>query len=213
MTRLFSGFWAGLGTGRVLRCWGRALWLAALLLLAPLVSCDEGALDPEDSSLAPPREGYPAGPYGTSEGAVMADATFVNPDGSAFSLRELYADGANKLILLSTAAGWCTACIEEAPKLQQWHESHGERGLAVVVAYFEDASFNPATAESAGRWQTRHQLSHRVVADPSFLMAGYYDARLTPLNMIIEVETMEILWMTTGWDGATAEAIIRAKIR
>src|SRR5689334_10748420 len=71
-----------------------------------------------------PRSGYPEGPYGKNEGSILENLEFVATDDSAFSLQNIYADGVNQLLLLTTAAGWCTACREEQPALQDLYDTY-----------------------------------------------------------------------------------------
>jgi len=176
------------------------------------VGCGDDGEDGGDVVDAGPREGYPAGPYGTAEGDTIEALTFLAPDGSDFSLGDVYADGNNKLLLVTTAAGWCTACIEEQPWLEEIYGQYRDRGLAIVVALFEDASFNPATPALAADWVSDYQVSFPVVADPDFLFEPYYDATSTPMNMIVDVTSMEILWVVSGGDKTTVESILSARL-
>lgn len=158
------------------------------------------------------RTGYPGGPFGTSEGAVLANHEFVNPDGSKFSFADVHAEKKNKLLLLSTSAGWCTACIEEQPALKERHTRWSAKGLYILISLFEDAQFRAAGAELADKWQRQYDLPFKVVADPPFLLKEYYDETLTPMNMIVDVETMKILRITTGWDASAVDAILESKL-
>jgi hypothetical protein len=81
-----------------------------------------------------------------------------------------------------------------------------------MVAVFEDRDYQPATPALAGEWQEEHGLTFPVVADPDFLLADYYDTALTPMNMIVDVNTMSILRISTGWDPSAITAIIEARL-
>jgi hypothetical protein len=156
--------------------------------------------------------GYPAGPYGTREGSIIDAHDFVTIDEGALSLADLHADPTNTLLLVATSAGWCTACVEEQPILQALHEAHAAEGLVVMVSIFEDADFNTAEPRHARDWQSRHGLSFDVVADAPFVFDAYYDSSLTPMNMIVDLRTMEILKITTGWDESLVRAVIEARL-
>jgi peroxiredoxin len=158
------------------------------------------------------RSSYPAGPYGTGQGDTITDLSFVRPDDSPFALSDLFADTQNRLLLVSTAAEWCTACREEQGALESLYQEHGAAGLAVLVAVFEDANFQPATSAIAGKWREDYGLTFDVVADPSFQFADYYDETLTPMNMIVDLDTMEIVVISTGWDPSAIDAIIEARL-
>lgn len=127
------------------------VWMVCGVVLAGLVGgCFGGDGDDADAASgadAAAREGYPAAPYGTAQNAVIENHdTFLLPDGSPWSLSNVYQDGSNRMLLISTSASWCTACIKEQPKIQALYEAYGGRGLEVLVAVFEDAQFKPATA-------------------------------------------------------------------
>jgi thiol-disulfide isomerase/thioredoxin len=185
--------------------------LMTLLPLLAACACLDGIGGDGDGDDGP-REGYPAGPYGVSEGDVIDELAFVAPDGASFTLREVYADGANELMLISTAAFWCAACAEEQPDLQELHQTYGADGLFAMVSVFEDEQTEPADAADAARWQSLHQVDFQVVADPGFVLDAYYDSSLTPMNMLVEVETMTIFRINTGWDPSAIRALVEAKL-
>ncbi|MBN1946036.1 MAG: TlpA family protein disulfide reductase [Bradymonadales bacterium] len=182
---------------------------AALILLVStgLTACgDESDNQPVDTG---PREGYPTGPYGVTEGSILADLEFTSVDDTPFSLQDIYADGHNQVLLINTAAGWCTACIEEMPALQELYDTYGGKGLFVLVTVFENLNYQAATAADAATWKQRYDLTTEVVADPAFLLQDYYDSTFTPMNMIVEVPTMKIVRITTGFDRSAIESLIR----
>ena len=185
--------------------------LITLLPLLALCACLDGIGGDGDGDDGP-REGYPAGPYGVSEGDVIDELAFVDPDDASFTLRQVYADGANKLLLISTAAFWCVACAEEQPDLQDLHQTHGADGLFTMVSVFEDEQTQPAEAADAARWKTQYEVDFQVVADPPFVLDAYYDSSLTPMNMLIEVGSMTIFRINTGWDPSATRSLIEAKL-
>jgi len=190
-----------------MRAW--AALLALLLSNAPACLVDS---DVNDGGNGAPRTGYPAGPYGVAEGAVIEALSFVDTQGAAYGLQQIYADGNNRLLLASTAAFWCVACIEEQPDLQQLYETYRGRGFAVLLAVFEDDQYQPTDGTDAARWRTQYAVDFTVVADPTFLFDAYYDSSLTPMNMLIDVGTMKIIRIQTGWDKSAVEALIEAKL-
>jgi len=155
---------------------------------------------------------YPAGPYGLAEGDIIQDLAFVLPDGGELRLSDIRNVPGAKLLMVSTSAGWCTACIEEQPKLQNFYEVYGPDGLQVMVSLFEDINYNPATEGLAKQWKAQYDLDIWIVADPDFVWDAYYDSSLTPMNMIVRLEDMIILYLKTGFDESTVEAIINASL-
>jgi thiol-disulfide isomerase/thioredoxin len=176
-------------------------------LFAGLLGC---AADPSDSRADVPRDVYPSGPYGVNEGDVVQDHVFVTAAGGALSLQDVRADESAQLLLIDTAAGWCTACIEEQPSLQALHEDHQAHGLRVLTAVFQDSELRPATPALAGEWQD--DVEFDVVADPDLSLGAYYDTALTPMNMIVDAGTMEILRIGVGFDSSAIEALIEAHL-
>ena len=170
-------------------------------------ACDDAVFEQETSD----RSEYPSC-YGTEENQIIADLSFILPDGESFSFSDIHTDPQNQLLLLTTSAGWCTACIEEQPALQDLHDQYSADGLVVMVALFQYADFRPADAQYAANWRDQYGLSFFVVADPQFVLGAYYDERLTPMLMLVDLNTMEIIRVTTGWDASTTEAIIQARL-
>jgi len=186
-------------------------WLSLTLLTSAALSvsaCGGGG----DAAGPTDRSSYPTGPYGVAQGEVIEALSFSTADGGVYGLADIFADPDTSLLLLSTAAGWCTACIEEQGALEELATTHGPDGLAVMVAVFEDRDYQPATPALAADWQQEHGLTFPVVADPDFVLADYYDTALTPMNMIVDVNTMTILRISTGWDPSAITAIIEARL-
>lgn len=69
--------------------------------------------------------------------------------------------------LIIVGAGWCGACQEEAPQVeQQITRPYASRGLRVVTMLTENSDRSPATVDFALRWQSRFGLTSRMVVDP-----------------------------------------------
>lgn len=158
------------------------------------------------------RPSYPPGPYGLGEGAIIANLAFTEADGTPLDLGAVHAPCAQKLLLVTTSAGWCTACREEQPKLQALYQDFEARGLVVMVAYFENDDYDPAELSGVVRWKQRYGLSFPVVLDEAFQFGDYYDRALTPMTMLVDLETMEIERLMTGYDDSTLRAILGARL-
>lgn len=188
--------------------WFSCLALVVGLILGGCGNPDGGAGDLTD------RTTYPEGPYGTKQGQILrADFSFVRPDGSSFSLDDhVFKNEHNRVLLITTTAGWCTACIEEQPKLKALHAEYGSRGLFILAAMFEDAEFATATLEQVREWKAQHKLPYEMVLDEAFELSAYYNRQLTPMNMIVDVDDMKILKITTGFDEEVVRAVIEANL-
>lgn len=165
------------------------------------------------SKLPKPRD-YPSEPYGVMTGQVIQPLSFVSTEGDPFKTEELYQDLSKQLLLFTTSAEWCTACIKEQPKLQELYERFGDLGLEVMVSLFQDSDFEPATAELAARWRDKYDLSFMIVADPVVpsTMSPYYDVNLTPMVMLVDLLNMEIIYLTQGFDEDQVEALIESRL-
>ena len=184
----------------------------ALLYLAPLCvvmsACLEAGDGPAVSEGFTPRVSYPEGPYGVEVGDTIEDLSFLQPTGDEVRLSELYLNPRKRLLLVTTSAEWCTACIKEQPKLQELYERYQARGLGVVVTLFQDNNFEPATPALAAEWRERYELSFKVWADPKSpsTFSPYYDVNLTPMVMLIELDSMSVRYLTQGFD---EEGVVR----
>lgn len=157
---------------------------------------------------------YPTAGIGTQEGDVIADFTLPTVPTGDFSLsRDIYSNEDAKLLLISTAAGWCGACREEQPALSALDDAHADDGLRVIVAVFEDNNAAPATAAFADGWRQQYGLSVPVLLDERNDLSAYYDPGLAPMNLFVDGETMEILAVTIGsLDMTVANALIADRL-
>lgn len=182
------------------------------------IATDTGVRDADglDSAIGADTSGttteYPPGPYGTAAGEVAANRVFETSDGTEWSFAALREDTDAGLIFVSTAAGWCTACIEEQPALVALHDEFADSGLRIAVAVFEDARNAPATAEYAARWRERHALPFPVLVDTRNQFGAFYDSRLAPMNLFVATPSMEIVGVTVGFDETRVRALITAHL-
>ena len=199
---------------------GRAVVVAlSAVLMVVSLGCGEDGTTPGSANIMEvPRDQYPAGPFGTSEGTLIADHSFSTTENAPVSMRSWRSDASKTLLLVSTGAGWCSACREEQPKLVDLHNKYKDQGLVVTVAIFEDGNSNPATQQVAQSWKEQYSLPFDVVLDPSTAASpggqfgAYYDASLAPMNMIVDLRSMEILKVATGSISSDYESIIMAKL-
>jgi len=151
---------------------------------------------------------YAAGPYGLIQGSTLINHCFETSEGEYLSLDDIYSDEGASLLLITTSAGWCSACIEEQPYLQQWYTDHYNDGLRIVVTLFEDENLVAATSGYASDWKSRFSLTFPVVADPAVAFAAlendrtqmgwYYNTKLAPMQMLVNTKTMQILSLDVG---------------
>ena len=191
------------------RCRPSLFWALVTLLLC--IGCLE---EPDGHrSEASDRSEYPG--YGTEENSVIKPLQFVDVDGNPFGLDQIFGEETNRLLLLTTSAGWCTACIEEQPTLQALHEEFGERGLHIMVTLFQTRNYEPADYRLAARWKRQYELDFTVVADLEFVTQRYYpdgDASVTPIVLLVDVDTMQIISVQTGFSESAVRGIISSRL-
>jgi hypothetical protein len=165
------------------------------------------------------RAEYPSGPYGLEICSVIDNLSFTLDDESEYTFQDIRADPTRRLLLISTSAGWCTACIEEQPALEALYDARNEEGLEVMVALFQDSNFAPATPLYAKNWKEQYDLDLTIVIDPAsatgdteFALSPYYNTALTPMNMLVDLESMTILEIILGWDKNRMTTIIDAML-
>jgi thiol-disulfide isomerase/thioredoxin len=187
--------------------------LISLLTAFTFIGCGGSATNDAGPAPVSDRTTYPDGPYGSTEGSVVKNHEMTNSDGEPYSFMvNIFADESTTLLLVSTGAEWCSACIEEQPILDAFYNEYKADGLRIVEVLFEDINFEPADAAIALNWKEANEVSYDVVADPDFSFEIYQDRSLTPLVMLIEVNTMTILKMSSGFDETLFDAIVRSKI-
>lgn len=186
----------------------RNLWLLAPI--AALVACA-----PLEDEIEPPsdRTSYPVEGIGLKEGNVLADLTFKAADGSEFSLdRDVFKDQKNRVMVFVTAANWCGACKEEAKSLADLHRDYADQGLIVVSAIFEDRKDKPATLDDVQWWMETYKTPYRVVLDDGFKLGAYYNKDLSPMNMVVDVDTMRIIKIMQGSNPQSVKALVEGKV-
>ena len=135
----------------------------------------------------------------------------MDSDGEPFGLQDVYRNGENKVLLLTTSAGWCTACIEEQASLETLYSDYNDRGVEIIVTVFQNANYEPADVNFANQWKRRYRLSYPVVADTDFLIQDYYPGRdpsVTPIMLVIDVPSMTILERFVGYDDLVVRSLV-----
>lgn len=168
----------------------------------------DGVTAPE-SCFAP---AYPDGPYGSEPGSVLRNACFQGwtaPDQVArradtlepIALSDFYdPDGSRgiELLLVNTAAVWCSACRIEHETLPEHARQLGPRGLVIFSALFQDQERNPATVEDLALWTEVFSSNFPMVLDPNYRFGLYASAETAPLNLVIDARTMTLLAKYVG---------------
>ncbi|HYO93268.1 MAG TPA: hypothetical protein VER33_02100 [Polyangiaceae bacterium] len=211
---------------------------AALLLFAGRVACGGvlscvaacGSNRPElPPGLGAPEScvavDYPLGPYGTEPGSVVQNACFqglrtpsrVATEAAleAMALSDYYdPDGTRgvRLLLVNTAALWCSACRIEHETLPASARALSPRGLVVVSALFEDSNRNPAEFDDLSVWVESFDTNFPIVLDPSYSFGLYASAETAPLNLVVDPRNMTILKKVIGDQPAVLWPFVEAEL-
>ena len=161
-----------------------------------------------------PRLPYPPPPYGAVQGAIIENFQFLgwsDPRAVGYDLDRLEAlslaqfynpTNATKLryIVITSTAVWCSACKLEYQDFASGRvdEYHG-RGVEFLGALFEDNDSNPAKPSDLRLWASQFKVNFPFGLDPALKLGAFFDVEATPMEMIVDVRTMKIVLVSTGW--------------
>jgi hypothetical protein len=166
-----------------------------------------------------PVAAYPPGPYGSELRAVIENHAFLgwrDPVRSGFDPNRLerieLADfydprgGGTELIVVNASAVWCPACRAEMRDIDVGglSETYRQRKVVLLGTLFEDANFNPAKPEDLELWGNRLNffLDFPLALDPGLKLGPYFAQSVTPLNLVIDARTMQIIFVQMGYSGS-----------
>jgi hypothetical protein len=172
-------------------------------------------LGPSDGNFRP-LGAYPAGPFGSERGAVIANHSFLgwhDPIASGFDAARLetvsfadYHDPTGRrteLIVVNASAVWCPACRNEMATIDQYDLAASYRASKVAIfgTLFEDVTTAPAKPEDLTLWGSglTFVVDFPLVLDPGLKLGPYFAQSVTPLNLVIDARTMEILEVFMGY--------------
>ena len=149
---------------------------------------------------------YPDGPFGSEEGDTLANACFkgfrnpqkVSHDDASLetiAFSDYYDPTGSKgfqLVLIDTAAVWCSACRTEHQGLSAKNDEYSPKGLRIIGTLFQDAKHDPATTKDLNNWVETFSSDYAMVLDPEYQLGTYATADLAPLNMVVNTRTMKI---------------------
>jgi len=202
------------------------------ILLLPLLALGCGTNAPEvpsellggGSSCAAPH--YPEAGFGTEPGDVVSNACFsgyrspaaVPPSAEhleTIAFSDYYDPAGTKgvgLLMVNTAAIWCSACTSEHRGLPARQEQLGEQGLVILGTLFQDAQRNPASIGDLDRWVSNFEVNFPMVTDPDLQMGTYASPDSAPLNLLIDPRNMRILGKYVGDQGAVMWPFIESEL-
>jgi hypothetical protein len=172
----------------------------------------------EREALAPgyAPKAYPEAPYGYAEGSTVPNFDFLGwsePATVNFDINQLEnidlahfydPDGSKgvELLMVSAVAVWCSVCQVEYAELRDnaTYETYQSRGLEMLGVLFEDADAGPARYSDLVTWSRVFEVNFPFVIDPGFKIGAFFDRSATPMNMVVDAKTMEIIVSMTGYN-------------
>jgi len=177
---------------------------------------------------------YPEGPYGTDYLDITKNLSFFEPwMGVEYHLSDYYQSPTVKALVISSAAGWCTACQYEAWDLVEVYNEYKQYGLEVLYTLYEDNKGKPLWQDGAPfeeldkdltfltLWkqslgagidlETR-EANYPVLVDRGFVMEEYYNQGATPLTLIVRTRDMRIIYRQIGYNPGSIETVVKGII-
>jgi hypothetical protein len=90
-------------------------------------------------------------------------------------------------------AGWCTTCQVESADLPDLYAEYHPQGLEILAMVFEDSDASAADVNYAYGYQYHYSFPFPTVADSEKIVADYIDTSQAPMNVFVNLRTMEIL--------------------
>lgn len=163
--------------------------------------------DPPDDPPDGPTCTYPSGPYGAGPGSTIdpslswsgfVPGTAASTDFSSEAFFDCDGSRGINAVLIIYAAGWCSACKDEAMHLPQQMSTWGPSGVVVAELIIETSSGFPADLSTAQQWRDGFGLDAVYVgADPGFALDSPYASAL-PFKLLINPRTMSIVRVYSG---------------
>lgn len=120
---------------------------------------------------------------GIDVGDCPPDVTLVDQDGTATSLLGL----SGAATVLSSEAGWCSSCQQQAMDLEALYESREGDGLAIITIIVEGRNFAPSQASDAAEWADSLGLTYPVLADPDRVFLPAYGGDISSAPFVYYV--------------------------
>jgi hypothetical protein len=159
---------------------------------------------------------YPEGPYGIVKGATIENLRFQgwsSPSAAGYAvdaaaplqLSDFYDPTGEKgveLLLINSSAVWCGVCRGEYDDLRSYgiYTDLSKRGLQMLGVLFEDNDGEPARYVDLVNWGTSFEVQFPLALDPGFKTGVFFNRSATPMNMLVDARTMQILELITGYD-------------
>ena len=179
-----------------------------------------GAPDASGVCGLPADAGYPSNPgFGINE--VIADYTWtgrlsgISSPTTTLSLHDYYNPDCSKplkYMFITVSAFWCQACKDEATHLNDMLAKYGPKGVIIVTDIAQRLDRSITTQTDVDAWIESFHLQTAVVTDPGFQLQAFFDPSTMPLDLIIDLRTMTVVYDTTGSVLPSVESFLDSKL-
>ncbi len=179
-------------------------------------SFSEVAIDPNApkvvESFGSTADSCVSGGNGTGIGNNINNLQLTNCNGEMVNLHD--GCGVSKAVWFVHTAGWCGACEQWLPLVNQLYQQEAESGLDVYYILGEDGSSSAPTAEYCTQYAQDKGLDPaRVLIDNgangpwgTFAQSvNMYDAAYIPWNAVLRGSNMEYVWADNVSDGTITD--------
>jgi len=156
---------------------------------------------------------YPPPPYGAQAGATIENFTFLgwsSPKEAGYDpthletirLADFYDPTGAKhapLLVITSTALWCSACKQEYADMKTGAAPYEQKGVRFLGALFEDNDGNPAHPPDLTTWARTFDVRFPFVLDPELELGSFFDVNATPMEMIVDTRSMQIIKIDVGW--------------
>lgn len=206
---------------------GRSLVPGAFFAVVACAACSsQSAVDFDHGAAATPGNGsfgsgatrlsYPEPPYGSTVGATIEDFHFLgweDPSKAKYDathlvpieLAQFYdpsGDSGVKYLVVTSTAVWCSACKFEYQEMAGKTDAYRQKGVRFLGALFQDnneTNPSPAQPSDLALWAQTYSVTFDFVLDPEFKFGNFFNVEATPMEMIIDAKTMQVVDVETGW--------------
>ena len=112
------------------------------------------------------------------------------------------------VVLLNVAAGWCEACKEETPVLEDlFWQVFGDRKFVVIQVLTETAEGRSADQEFGRQWREEYDINFPLGLDPDWSLMPYFTEQTLPFTMVLDRE-LRVRVKTHGFDADILSALV-----
>lgn len=134
----------------------------------------------------------PAESQESEDKSVAPDFTLTDLNGQEVTLSQFRED---KNVLLVFGATWCPYCVDEIPELKEVYEKYQDDDIEVIYVDVQES------LKKVSSFAQKHSLPYTVLLDETGSVAGQYNVRGIPHNVLIDKEGLIVYQGPRPFDG------------